>query len=263
MKKYGYMIKTIEKDGSSHYDKKFKYPLKKNALVKVSDWNPKHECGGGIHGLIHETRKHFIQEGELWLVLKYIKKEAVVVDSEVIKVPRAWVIDWGTAEKMQRRFEKLTKKPYTYNYCIKAVGDNSILKAEDDSILKAGNGSTLKAGDINTLQVGDFSAIIAGHNSTLKAGFYSTLKAGDYSSLRAGNYSTLEAGYGSVLEAGDDSTEIVHGNIFYIILKGKNVLTRQINHDNKFFLIDHNELLKKYKKGTELRVENGKIKRVN
>jgi len=67
--KYGYMIKTVDKNMKAYND--FKYPKRGKVIAK--DWNDKPECGGGLHGLIHETKYHYIQNNDIWLVLKYEK----------------------------------------------------------------------------------------------------------------------------------------------------------------------------------------------
>ncbi len=197
--KYGYMIKTVNKNLQGY--KGFQYP--KKGLVEAPDWNNEPICGGGIHGLIHETKKHYIEDGNIWMVLKYIRDEEVTIEDEKIKVPRAWVIGYGSAEEMQALFEKKTGKPYTYNYAIR--------KGNNYSTLKAGNHSTLTAGNHSMLEAGHHSALTAKNSSTLTAGYNSVLTAGGYSTLKAGNHSTLTAGNHSMLEAGDNSICIIRG----------------------------------------------------
>jgi len=200
--KCGYMIKTVDKNLQG-YDG-FQYP--KKGLVTAPDWNPKPVCGDGLHGLIHETKDHCIKDGDIWMVLKYIKGEEIIIGDNKIKVPRAWVVGYGTAGEMQALFKKRTDKPYVYGYAMKKAGDGSILTAGSWSTLTAGSWSTLTAGDGSTLTADNWSTLTAGDGSTLKVGNWSTLTAGNWSILTAGNWSILTAGDGSILTAGDGST---------------------------------------------------------
>ena len=209
-KKYGYMIKTARLvDGKivSHYNNRFEYPQKKGALVEVKGWNPKPECGGGIHGLIHETRFHYIQEGDIWLILKYLLDEAVEISQEKIKVPRAWVIAWGTAEEIQKKFEELTGKPYQYQYAVQTAGDESVQTAGEGSIQKAEYESIQIAGYRSTQEAEYGSVQVARGESTQKAGYGSTQKAERRSTQIAGNGSVQIAGDESVQTAGEESVQ--------------------------------------------------------
>ena len=144
MKKYGYMIKTVNKNMEGYNG--FKYP--KRGKVVALDWNPKPVCGGGIHGLIHETEKHYIEKNDIWLVLKYKKGTEVVIDNEKIKVPYAWVVFAGTAEEAQRKFERLTRKKLeemtedlidrTIGPCQQALNDAGLEIRDIDTVILVG-----------------------------------------------------------------------------------------------------------------------------
>jgi len=244
-KKYGYMIKTINKDGTSYNG--FKYPLKKGAKVEVKDWNCKPKCGGGIYGLIHETKYHYIENKELWIILKYEKGTEVIIDDEKIKVPYAWVVDWGEAGYIQNLFEKLTGKKYEYDYAIQTAGYNSTQKAGNYSTQTAGysstqtagnysaqtarNDSIQKAGIYSTQKAGSCSTQTAGDESIQKAGDYSTQTAGDNSTQTAGDNSTQTAGSKSTQRAGNGSISIIRGMVGYCKHKGK-VLQILVFYDN-------------------------------
>jgi len=143
------------------------------------------------------------------------------------------------------------------------AGDYSTLTAGDYSTLTAGYKSTLTAGDRSTLTADYKSTLTAGYKSTLTAGDYSTLTADYKSTLTAGDRSTLTAGYKSTLTAGDYSVSIVHGDTCYIVLKGKNVILRQIWYENnkyKSVIVNIDVLFKKYKVGDKVKIVKGKWK---
>ena len=195
-KKYDYMIKTLDKNFRGYGG--FQYPQKKGALVEAPDWNPAPKCGGGIHGTVAWTEKHYIQKNSIWVILKFIRDEAVVIDDEKIKVPRAWVVDWGTAEEMQRKWEEFTGAKYEFDYAAQTAGYKSTQTAGYWSTQTAGYESTQTAGDESTQTAGDYSTQTAGSKSTQTAGYKSTQTAGYESTQTAGDESTQTAGGGSV-----------------------------------------------------------------
>ena len=234
-REYDYMIKTINEDGTSFGG--FQYPLKKGAKVVASDWNSKPVCGGGIHGLVHYTRNHYIQSNSLWIILKYRKGTEVVVGDEKIKVPYAWVVAWGTAQEIQQKYSELTGKPYVYSYAIQIAGEESTQIAGEESTQiaeswstqtagaqstqTAGYGSTQTAGARSTQTAGYGSTQTAGYGSTQTAGEESTQTAEHESTQTAGARSTQTAGYGSTQTAGDGSVSIIRGKEGYCQHKGK------------------------------------------
>ena len=192
------MIKTISKDGTAYGG--FKYPLRKGAIIKAPDWNSEPVCGGGLHGLIHETEDHYIENHGLWIILEYKKGTEVFIDNNKIKVPEAKIIDWGEAGYIQELFAKLTVKQYQYDFAIQT------------------------AGNVSTQTAGYRSTQIAGYRSTQIAGNVSTQIAGDISTQIAGDISTQIAGDGSV--------SIIRGKIGYMSHK-KHVLQVMVFWDEK------------------------------
>jgi hypothetical protein len=204
-KKYGYMIKTVDKNLQGYGG--FQYP--KNGLVEAPDWTPKPTCNGGIFGLIHDTYHHMISDKPIWMVLKYETESSVVVDNEKIKVPKAWVVSVGSAGEMQSLFEKKTSKPYSYDY----------------STQTAVNRSTQTAGNRSTQTAGYESTQTAGYESTQTAGFKSTQTAGDGSvSIIRGTQATVNH-KGKVLQ------------VFVFCYAGEYIyLTKVIDEDRKMIL---------------------------
>jgi len=247
-KKYGYMIKTVDKDMRGYNG--FKYP--KKGKVVAPDWDATPTCGGGIHGLIHETEEHYIENNDIWLVLKYEKGTEVVICNNRIKVPYAWVVFAGTAEEAQKKFKELTGKEYQYDYAIQTAGCRSTQKA--------GNWSTQKAENWSTQIAKSGSTQIAGFGSTQTTGYKSIQIAGIKSIQKAGNWSTQKAREGSIC--------IIDGKEGYCQHKGKVLQILRFYDDKKdeyvflYTIIKNN---KKYKlkavetaKGWELEKEEVK-----
>jgi len=220
MKKYGYMIKTVNRNMEGYNG--FKYPEK--GKVVAPNWDPEPICGGGIHGLIHETKMHYIQKNDIWLVLKYEKGTEVVIENEKIKVPYAWIVFVGTAEDAQKKFEELTEKKYEYDYAVQT--------AEYESRQKAGDGSIQI--------VGDFSRQKAGNFSIQTAGAANIQTAGDESTQIAGNFSTQKAGNGSVC--------IINGREGYCQHTGKVLQILRFRDDEKKEIVFLKTIIKDNKK---------------
>ena len=127
----------------------------------------------------------------------------------------------------------------------------------------AGRNSQQMAGRNSQQTAGRNSQQTAGDDSQQTAGWYSQQTAGWYSQQTAGRNSQQTAGGNSHQTAGDDSTQIIYGESSYIILCGKNVITRQIwlegGDKHKSAVVIHDKLLKKYKKGDKLKIVKGKV----
>jgi hypothetical protein len=164
------------------------------------------------------------------------------------------------------------------NYCTATQGDDctaiqgyrSTATQGDWSTAIQGDWSTATQEDKSTTTQGDKSTVIQRSYSTATQGDWSTAiqrshctaTQGDWSTVTQGSYSTATQGDDSTVKQGDSSTCITYGNVTYVILHGKNVVLRQIypNGDemvSKIIFLD--ELLKKYEKGTKLKIVGGEV----
>lgn len=241
-KKFGYMIKSVKLSEDGKFGlgfNGFKYPLKKGKKIVAKDWNNNCVSYGGIFGIIHETKKHYIQNKDLWLILKYKIGTEVVVNDEVIKVPYAWIVDCGSRAEIQKKFENLTGKEYEYDFAIQDSKNNKTQIAGYKSVQLSGNFCKQTAGDLSLQTSGDGSLQTSGNCSIQKAGFKSIQITGNLSIQIAEPYSLQTAGEGSV--------SIIRGKIgyckhngpvlqvlcFYDTEKNKYVYLTKIIKDNK------------------------------
>ena len=229
MKKYGYMIKTVNKDMREFKYQliypEFKYPEK--GKVVAPNWDPHPEKGGGIHGLIHETRNHYIESSEIWLILKYEKGTEVTVYDEEIKVPYAWVVFVGTAQEAQKKFKELTGKEYQYGHAIQITEKrNCYQKGEEMSFQKAGSESTQVAGNWS-IQIGEY------YKNTQIVGKESIQIAKDESKQIAEKGSIQIARINSFQSAEEGSISIIDGKEGYCQHKGKVLQILRFYDDKK------------------------------
>ena len=250
-RKYDYMIKTLrEKDGKLLAYGDFEYPKKKGALVLPEKWSPEPECGNGIHGTVGWTPQHYIEDNDVWIILKYVRDEAVIINNDKIKVPRAWMVAWGEAEPIQKMWENLTGHKYEYDYVVRTAGDNATITAkgyaiitagdnatitaEDDAVITAKYNATIKVKDAATVDTGyvatiiteDDAVITTGNSATITTGDCVTITAGDNAIITTGNYVAITAGNGSVITIkGKECTIDVRGGRVFVVFKFKNFIT--------------------------------------
>jgi len=193
-----YMLRTCAADGTSHGG--FRWP--KEGPVSCPDWDPKPECGHGLHGLLWGGGNLSLlsnADDAIWQIVEI--EEWVEIDRKV-KVPRGAVVYSGdmagaTVGIAMKWLDHLKK---TNAFTVEggaASGGSSQLAA-------SGGSSKLAAS-------GDYSKLAAsGYSSQLAAsGDYSQLAAsGDYSQLAAsGDYSiAMCAGPNSTAAAGTNGT---------------------------------------------------------
>jgi len=195
-----YMLRTCAADGTSHGG--FRWP--KEGPVSCPDWDPKPECGHGLHGLLWGGGNLSLlsnADDAIWQIVEI--EEWVEIDRKV-KVPRGAVVYSGdmagaTVGIAMKWLDHLKK---TNAFTVEggaAIGGSSKLAASGySSQLAAIGGSSKLAAS------GDYSKLAA-------SGDYSQLAAsGDYSKLAAsGDYSQLAAsGYSSKLAASGDSSKL-------------------------------------------------------
>jgi hypothetical protein len=86
-----YGLRKIKKDGKNRFND-FAWPLTVGAEVEAPDWNPKPECGGGLHCLPNARGDWYLLEGDYWAVLKFNKKDMVQIDKHKCKVRKCKIV---------------------------------------------------------------------------------------------------------------------------------------------------------------------------
>jgi hypothetical protein len=191
-------------------------------VVKCKDWDPKPECGNGLHGL-----KVGQQNPGIW----YSEKDAVW---KVVEVKECDIIDLGGKSKFKQGKVVFSGTPAEVSaylarvspgnwYGVLNVGGNwstntggnwSINTGGNDSTNTGGERSTNTGGNNSKNTGGNYSKNTGGERSKNTGGYmskntggnYSTNTGGNYSTNTGGNYSTNTGGYMSTNTGGDGST---------------------------------------------------------
>ena len=86
------VLRSCNADGTSYND--FKRPLKVGSVVKCPDWNPKAECGNGLHGLLWGAGEGNLlnwKSDAQWMVLEVLLADVVMLGGKC-KFPSAKII---------------------------------------------------------------------------------------------------------------------------------------------------------------------------
>jgi hypothetical protein len=150
-----YFLRTTDKNGKAHGG--FQWPMRVNAIVKAPDWNPRAECGHGLHGLKDGlgTASHLSSASDaVWWIVK--ADDAVDLGGKH-KFPRCEVVALGDRATVTAALYALRPGPIHYltltggNRATLTGGDDATLTGGDDATLTGGNGATLTGGNGATL----------------------------------------------------------------------------------------------------------------
>jgi hypothetical protein len=90
------LLRKCAADGSS--SRGFVWPLTIGAEVTAPDWNPRAECGGGLHGLPWACGDWSLLTGDQWMVFSADPADVVDIDGAKSKAKTARVEHVGTQE---------------------------------------------------------------------------------------------------------------------------------------------------------------------
>jgi hypothetical protein len=150
-----YFLRTTDKDGKAYGG--FQWPMRVGAIVEAPDWNPRAECGHGLHGLKDGlgTASHLSSASDaVWWI---VKADAAVDLGGKHKFPRCDVVAIGDRATVTAALYALRPGPIHY------------------LTLTGGNGATLTGGYRATLTGGNGATLTGGYRATLTGGNYATL----------------------------------------------------------------------------------------
>jgi hypothetical protein len=197
------VLRTCNVDLTAY--KGFKWP--ESGVVEAPDWDPKPECGYGLHGLLWGEGDGSLlnwSPDAKWLVCKVVASECVELRGKV-KFPRCEVVFCGDrlgATKLiqaHRPGAAVTGGTAT-------AGNHGTATAGDSGTATAGNHGTATAGNHGTATAGYKGTATAGNHGTATAGDSGTATAGNHGTATAGNHGTATAGYKGTATAGNHGT---------------------------------------------------------
>ena len=169
------VLRVNNPDMTSHGG--FLYP--ESGVVSAPDWDPKPECGKGLHGWLWGEGNSFAADDKCslkdakWLVLKVSSKDVVDLSGKV-KFPSGTVVHCG---------DRKSATDYLYKHGAKGAVIGGMLTVGDHSFATVGDHGTATAGNFGTATAGNFGTATAGYKGTATAGRYGTAKAGDNGKL--------------------------------------------------------------------------------
>jgi hypothetical protein len=197
------ILRTCNADMQSYNG--FQWP--RSGPVTAPDWNPKEECGHGLHGFLRGEGDGDLADWRseaLWVVAEV---ETFVDLGGKVKFPTAEVIFVGS----RLNATALVKARYPDAAVIGAnvaveqgraavVGSYGTATAGDRGTATAGNYGTATAGYRGTATAGNDGTATAGNDGTATAGNGGTAAAGDWGTATAGECGTATAGNSGMLQ---------------------------------------------------------------
>ena len=122
-----YGLRKISKDGTNPFNE-FIWPLEVGAEAEAPDWNPKPECGGGLHCLPNCEGEWDLLDGEYLAVLKFNLKDMVQIDNEKCKVRKCKIVFLSrNPEGMLQFFDHEKFDSQTAYYWAEKIGNKDIM----------------------------------------------------------------------------------------------------------------------------------------
>ena len=133
-------LRTTDADAKSYGG--FQWPREVGAVVEAPDWNPKPECGNGLHGLLDglgESSHLSFNPGAIWWIVD--ADDAVYLDGKW-KFQRCTVLDFGPRHEITARLHALRPGPI-HGLCMTG-GNHATLTGGDGATLTGGYRATLR-----------------------------------------------------------------------------------------------------------------------
>ena len=179
-----YFLRTCAKDGSS-YGGSFKWDLRVGAVNTAPDWDPKPECGKGLHGLLGgqgESGHLAWSEDAVWVV--FSSPSSVDLNGKH-KVQHATVCAVG---------DRKTATDYLLNLGFQGV---------HGCFMTGGNGAKMTGGDFAKMTDGDCATMTGGYRAKMTGGDFATMTGGNGATMTGGNGAKMTGGNGAKMTGGN------------------------------------------------------------
>jgi hypothetical protein len=118
------ILRKCKKDGSARNG--FVYG-KTGDTVTAPDWDPKPECGNGLHGLKQGNGDWNLLEGDDWLVIEADEKDIVDIDNEKCKFRTGKILYRGDKEGLHQYASVMATDSVPAFYWATYIGDRDIM----------------------------------------------------------------------------------------------------------------------------------------
>ena len=147
------VLKSLPSSMIAHSD--FIWP--KSGFVEAPDWEPKKECGNGLHGWkwgVGDADLRCKDDDAVWLVLRV--EEAGIIDlTDKVKFPSCHVIFCGDRETAVAIIQHFAPANTPVIFGTATAGDSGTATAGYSGTATAGYRGTATAGDRGTATAGD------------------------------------------------------------------------------------------------------------
>ena len=179
-----FLLRTCDEDLKSHGG--FQWPS--SGLVSAPDWDPKPECGKGLHGLLSGEGDGSLlstKDTAKWMVIAAVKSEVVEIDRKV-KVPRAYVVFVGSKKDATDMIVKLCPG----SACVFAT-----VTSRDSGHSISGDYGSSTSGHCCHSTSGHYGHSTSGESGHSASGESGHSISGDYGSSTSGDYGHSTSGH--------------------------------------------------------------------
>jgi hypothetical protein len=195
-----YVLRTVKPDLTAYNG--FVWP--RSGPVFCPDWDPKPECGNGLHGLAMGEGDHRLLSSDpsaLWMVVRVRTSEMVKIDNDKVKFPRGTVIYCGD----RLGATNLIKKKHPISKCVFAhhvvLGNGAAISGVCGTSTSGFSG-TSTSGKGGTSISGDYGISTSGYRGTSTSGEHGTSTSGHYGTSTSGKGGTSTSGDGGISTSG-------------------------------------------------------------
>ena len=208
---YDLVLRTCKADMTAYNS--FKWP--ETGTVSAPDWDPKPECGNGLHGLLHGCGDSSYLSNEpdaKWLVVAVPKGTCVDIERKV-KFQSCEVVYAGTKEEAIRRIaEAYPEAPVVYaqrmtgKYGVSTSGDCGTSTSGIGGKSTSGHYGTSISGNCGTSTSGEGGTSISCIRGKSTSGNRGKSTSGDGGTSTSGDYGTSMSGYDGTSTSGNCGT---------------------------------------------------------
>ena len=184
---------------------KFLWPDQVGVIIESTTWDPRPECGGGLHGLIEgqgDTNLLCDDDDAVWYAFESVDEngnpsdaEAIAIDYEKGKCHRAIIRAVGTLNEATTWLVQAGCRRIPYATII--ADDSSGVYLGKDSATITGRDSAIVVGDCGQVITGNHSNVMTDHNAEVIADHNATLNLGLSAYAIARTYAEITANIGS------------------------------------------------------------------
>jgi hypothetical protein len=223
------VLKTVKADMTAYEG--FKYPVSGIVTLPPGEWNPKPECGGGLHGLKWGSGDGSLLNwdvGAKWLVLEVDADKCVDIGGKV-KFEGGEVVFCGDRKGATDYVYERAPNGALVVGAIRSVGNSesvstgyrgSSISGNDGSSVSgywgsstSGDGGSSVSGYWGSSTSGDRGSSLSGHRGTSTSGDGGSSISGYYGTSISGHRGTSTSGYGGSASAGEGGTiQIKHSD---------------------------------------------------